>query len=99
LQQWLSYEAERNCDAHYRELFRRTGLTVAGPNEVSALFEKASEHVSPAIYGEVISTVGEGLEAASEGYDGLIVIGQVVMPVLSAAGNFKISRRRKMMPS
>ena len=72
---------------------------MAGPNEVSALFEKAPEHVSPAIYGEVISTVGEGLEAPSEGCDALIVIGQVVMPVLSAAGNFKISRRREMMPS
>ena len=48
---------------------------MAGPNEVPALFEKASEHVSPALCGEVIPTVGKGLEAASEGYDGLIVIG------------------------
>ena len=75
LQQWLSFEAERKCDAHYRGLFRRTGLLVAGPNEVPALFEKAAEHISPALYGEVIPTVGKGLEAASEGYDGLIVIG------------------------
>jgi len=75
LRQWLSYEAERKCDAHYRSLFRKTGLLVAGPNEVPALFEKASEHVSPALCGEVIPTVGKGLEAASEGYDGLIVIG------------------------
>ena len=75
LEQWLGFEAERKCDAHYRNLFRRTGLLVAGPNEVPALFEKAAEHVSPALYGEVIPTVGKGLEAASEGYDGLIVIG------------------------
>jgi len=75
LQQWLSYEAERKCDAYYRGLFRKTGLLVAGTNEVPALFEKASEHVSPALCGEVIPTVGKGLEAASEGYDGLIVIG------------------------
>ncbi len=75
LQQWLNYEAERKCDAHYRGLFRKTGLLVAGPNEVPTLFERASEHVSPAIYGEVIPTVGKGLEAASEGCDGLIVIG------------------------
>jgi len=75
LQQWLSYQAERKCEAHYRSLFRRTGLLVAGPNEVPTLFEKASEHVSPALCGEVIPTVGKGLEAASEGYDGLIVIG------------------------
>jgi predicted CoA-substrate-specific enzyme activase len=75
LQQWLSYETKRKFDTHYRSLFRKTGLLVAGPNEVSALFEKASEHVSPALHGEVIPTVGKGLEAASEGYDGLIVIG------------------------
>jgi predicted nucleotide-binding protein (sugar kinase/HSP70/actin superfamily) len=75
LQQWLSYQAERKCDAHYRSLFGKTGLLVAGPNKVPALFEKASEHVSPALCGEVIPTVGKGLEAASEGYDGLIVIG------------------------
>jgi len=75
LQQWLSYQAERKCDTHYRSLFRKTGLLVAGPNEVPALFEKASEHVSTALCGEVIPTVGKGLEAASEGYDGLIVIG------------------------
>ena len=31
--------------------------------------------MSPAIFGEVIPTVGKGLEAASEGYDGIIVIG------------------------
>ncbi len=75
LQQWLNYEAERKCDVYYRELFRRTGLLVTGPNEVPAMFEKAAEHVSPAIYGEVSPTVGKGLCAASEGYDGLIVVG------------------------
>jgi predicted CoA-substrate-specific enzyme activase len=75
LQQWLNCEAERKCDAYYRGLFRKTGLLVAGPNKVPALFEKASEHVSPALCGEVIPTVGKGLKAASEGYDGLIVIG------------------------
>jgi len=75
LQQWLSYEAERKCDAYYRGLFRRTGLLVAETNEVPALFEKAAEHVSPALSGEVIPTVGKGLGAGGEGYDGLIVIG------------------------
>ena len=74
-QQWLSYEAERKCNAHYRGLFRKTGLLVARPDAIPALFEKAAEHVSPALYGEVIPTVGKGLEAAGEGYDGLIVIG------------------------
>jgi predicted nucleotide-binding protein (sugar kinase/HSP70/actin superfamily) len=75
LQQWLNYQAERKCDVYYRSLFRKTGLLVTGLNEVPALFEKASEHVSPALCGEVIPTVGKGLEAAREGYDGLIVIG------------------------
>ena len=75
LQHWLNYRAERQCDVYYRGLFRRTGLLVGGANEVPALFEKAAEHVSPALYGEVIPTVGKGLEAAGEGYDGLIVIG------------------------
>jgi hypothetical protein len=75
LQQWLNYQAERKCEAHYRNLFRKTGLLVAGPNEVPPLFEKASEHVSPGLFGEVIPTVGKGLEAASQGYDGIIVIG------------------------
>ena len=75
LQKWLSYEAERKCQAYYRGLFRKTGLLVAGPNKIPALFKTASEHVSPALHGEVIPTVGKGLEAAREGYDGLIVIG------------------------
>jgi hypothetical protein len=75
LQQWLNYRAEANSDAYYRGLFRRTGLLVGGVNEIPALFEKAAEHVSPALSGEVIPTVGKGLEAAGQGYDGLIVIG------------------------
>lgn len=75
LQQWLSYETERKCEARFRSLFRRTGLLVAGPNEAPAMFDKATAHVSPALCGEVLPTVGKGLEAASEGYDGLIVIG------------------------
>ena len=74
-QQWLNYEAGRKCDERCRDLFRRTGLVVAGPNEVPALFEKAAEHMSSSIYGEVTPTVGNGLAAASEGYDGLIVVG------------------------
>jgi predicted CoA-substrate-specific enzyme activase len=75
LQHWLNYRMEHKSDTYYRGLFRRTGLLVGGANEIPVLFEKASEHVSPALYGEVIPTVGKGLEAAGEGYDGLIVIG------------------------
>lgn len=75
LRQWMKYRAELWLEGHYRQLFRKTGLLVAGPNNVSSLFEKASEHISPAIFGEVIPSVGKGLEAASEGYDGIFLIG------------------------
>jgi predicted nucleotide-binding protein (sugar kinase/HSP70/actin superfamily) len=75
LRKWAGYQAERWHEQHYRGLFLKTGLLVAGPNEVSLLFEKAAEHVSPTLYGETIPTIGKGLEADSEGYDGIIVIG------------------------
>lgn len=75
LQQWLNYQSERKCDAYYRNLFRKTGLLVGGTNEIRVLFERASKHVSPALCGEVIPTVGKGLAADNEGYDGLIVVG------------------------
>ena len=39
------------------------------------MFEGASEHVSHAIYGEITPTVGKGLDANRDGYDGIIVIG------------------------
>jgi predicted CoA-substrate-specific enzyme activase len=75
LRQWMNYRAERWLEGRYRHLFRKTGLLVAGPNNVSSLFEQASRHVSPAIFGEVIPSVGKGLEAAHEGYDGIFLIG------------------------
>jgi predicted CoA-substrate-specific enzyme activase len=75
LQQWMNYRAERWLEGRYRQIFRKTGLLVAGPNNVSSLFEKASRHISPAIFGEVIPSVGKGLEAANEGYDGIFLIG------------------------
>jgi predicted CoA-substrate-specific enzyme activase len=75
IQQWLSYQTLKYEEERYRGLFHQTGLLVAGPNAVSAIFEKGAEHVSPAIYGELLPTVGKGLEAAREGYDGMLVIG------------------------
>jgi predicted CoA-substrate-specific enzyme activase len=75
LRKWAGYQAERWYEQHYRGLFLRTGLLVAGPNDVSLQFEKAAEHVSPALYGETIPTIGKGLDADSEGYNGIIVIG------------------------
>ncbi|TKB62734.1 MAG: hypothetical protein E8D48_07625 [Nitrospira sp.] len=75
IQQWMSYQTLTREEAHYRALFGKTGLLVAGPNAVSSIFEKGAEHVSPAIYGELLPTVGKGIEAAREGYDGMLVIG------------------------
>ncbi|MFO0698587.1 MAG: acyl-CoA dehydratase activase [Nitrospira sp.] len=75
IQEWLSYHILTREEQHYRELFHETGLLVAGPNALSAIFERGAEHVSPAIYGELLPTVGKGLEAAREGYDGMLVIG------------------------
>jgi len=75
LRQWMTYHAERWLEGRYRQIFRKTGLLVAGPNNVSSLFEKASRHISPAIFGEAIPSVGKGLEAANEGYDGIFLIG------------------------
>lgn len=75
LRQWMNYRAERWLEGRYRQIFRKTGLLVAGPNNVSSLFETASRHISPAIFGEVIPSVGKGLEAANEGYDGIFLIG------------------------
>jgi len=75
VESWINYQSERWGEFNYRKLFQKTGLLVAGPNDAGALYEKAAEHVSPEIYGETIPTVGKGLEAAAEGYDGIIVIG------------------------
>jgi predicted CoA-substrate-specific enzyme activase len=75
LQHWLAYQVGRRVEEDYRRLFAKTGLLVAGPNNAPSLFEKASDHVSPGIYGEIIPTVGRGLGAEAEGYDGIIIIG------------------------
>lgn len=75
VEQWVNYQSGRWAEFNYRRLFQKTGLLVAGVNATSSLYEKAAEHISPEIYGETIPTVGKGLEAAGEGYDGIIVIG------------------------
>jgi len=75
LQHWLAYQLERRVEEDYRKMFAKTGLLVAGPNDAASLFEKASDHLSTGIYGEIVPTVGRGLEAGAEGYDGIIIIG------------------------
>ncbi len=75
LQNWMSYQVERLAERYYRGLFEKSGLLIAGPNDVPKLFESAAEHVSPTIFGEVIPAVGKSLTAEDEGYDGTILIG------------------------
>jgi predicted CoA-substrate-specific enzyme activase len=75
VQQWLSYQKLQRLEIYYRGLFHKTGLLVAGANAIASIFAKGAEHVSPAIFGEIIPTLGRGIEAAREGYDGIIVIG------------------------
>lgn len=45
------------------------------PSLRQSFFERGAEHVSPAIFGELLPTVGKGLETANEGYDGMLLIG------------------------
>jgi len=75
LQHWLAYQLGKRVEDNYRSLFAKTGLLVAGPNDAASLFEKAAGHVSPGIYGEITPTIGRGLEAEADGYDGIIIIG------------------------
>jgi predicted CoA-substrate-specific enzyme activase len=75
LQQWWGYQSGRKAEEHYRGLFAKTGLLVSGPNDVPAMFEKSSRHVSRRIFGELTPTVGTSLNAEEEGYDGIIIIG------------------------
>jgi predicted nucleotide-binding protein (sugar kinase/HSP70/actin superfamily) len=75
LQQWWGYQAGRKAEQHYREIFSATGLLISRPNDVVAAIETSSKHISPQIFGEVTPTVGRGLNAEYEGYDGIILIG------------------------
>ena len=75
LQQWVGHQMLQGVEEHYRGLFQKTGLLVAGPNVASTVFHKGAEHVSHTIWGELLPTIGKGLDAAREGYDGLILIG------------------------
>jgi predicted CoA-substrate-specific enzyme activase len=75
LRRWLAYQTEKRFDEHYRRIFHRSGYLLTPRGDASATFSEASEHISPKIYGEVIPTVGDGVRAEVEGYDGIILIG------------------------
>lgn len=75
LRRWLAYQTEKRADAYYRKIFHRSGYLLTPHGDPAATFADASEHISPKIYGEVIPTVGDGVRAQVEGYDGIIIIG------------------------
>ena len=75
LANWARYRWVKFHDRHYRELFGRTGLLLGGQHDIARLYEQASRHLSPTIVGEAIPTVGKGVGAEQEGYDGIIAIG------------------------
>jgi predicted nucleotide-binding protein (sugar kinase/HSP70/actin superfamily) len=71
----VRYHQLRYYEERYRGLFGRTSLLVTGLNDMYRLFQHASQHISPAVFGEAIPTVGKALAARDEGYQGIIVIG------------------------
>jgi predicted CoA-substrate-specific enzyme activase len=75
LARWKAYQGWKKSEERYRKEFERTGLLVGGSNDISFLVEQASQHISPAIFGELIPTVGKGVRAEEEGYDGIILLG------------------------
>jgi len=75
LESWAEYRQLRRYDERYRRLFQRTGLLIGKAHDISRLLQQASEHISPVIIGEAIPTVGKGVAAGDEGYDGVIAIG------------------------
>jgi predicted nucleotide-binding protein (sugar kinase/HSP70/actin superfamily) len=75
LEQWKGYEMMRMQEHRLRKDFRRTGLLVADDPDVSRLLREAGKHVSPSIFGEVIPTIGLGVDAQREGYHGILLLG------------------------
>jgi predicted nucleotide-binding protein (sugar kinase/HSP70/actin superfamily) len=75
LEQWKGYQMVRAQEHRLRKEFKRTGLLVADDPDVSRLFREAEKHVSPSIFGEVIPTIGFGVEARSAGYNGILLLG------------------------
>ena len=75
LRRWLTYKTETKSEDRYRRMFARSGLLVAAQRDASLLFADAAEHISPKIFGEAIPTVGDGVRAEVDGYDGILIIG------------------------
>jgi predicted CoA-substrate-specific enzyme activase len=99
LRRWLAYQTEKRSEEYYRRIFRRSGYLLAPHSDASATFTDAAEHISPKIYGEVIPTVGDGVRAEVEGYDGIILIGPFnCLPFRIAEAILKPLSIRRGMP-
>ena len=58
------------------EAYRRDADTAADRGRESTMCSViAAQHISPAVFGEAVPTVGKAVMAESEGYRGIIVIG------------------------
>jgi predicted nucleotide-binding protein (sugar kinase/HSP70/actin superfamily) len=71
----VKYRQLMDYEERYRNLLDQTGLLVAGPNNMHRLFQHAAQHISPAVIGEAVPTVGKAVAARDEGYQGIILIG------------------------
>lgn len=99
LRRWLAYQTEKRSEEYYRQIFHRSGYLLAPHSDASATFSDAAEHISPRIYGEVIPTVGDGVRAEVEGYDGIILIGPFnCLPFRIAEAILKPLSIRRGMP-
>jgi predicted nucleotide-binding protein (sugar kinase/HSP70/actin superfamily) len=99
VRRWLAYQTEKRSNEYYRRIFHRSGYLLTAQGDASATFTDAAEHISPKIYGEVIPTVGDGVRAEVEGYDGVILIGPFnCLPFRIAEAILKPLSIRRGMP-
>jgi predicted nucleotide-binding protein (sugar kinase/HSP70/actin superfamily) len=99
LRRWLAYQTEKRSEAYYRKIFHQSGYLLTPQGDPAATFADAAEHISPKIYGEVIPTVGDGVRAQVEGYDGIIIIGPFnCLPFRIAEAILKPLSIRRGMP-
>jgi len=82
LRRWWQYKKVTRSVQGNRRQFERTGLLVAASDDASILYQEASKVVSAAIFGEIIPTVGKGLQAISEALPKPLC-DQSGMPILS----------------
>ncbi|MCY3414634.1 MAG: hypothetical protein INQ03_23495 [Candidatus Heimdallarchaeota archaeon] len=95
---WAYAKLIEKIERDYREKFEETGLLIAEPNKLGQVINYANEHIDPSIMGETILTVGKAVEAMSEDYQGILVLGpfsclpfrisEAILKPLSLENNF-----------